>query len=645
MIKEIGSNMYKYAVPVMNSNVNINNREAVLSELRRFDAERVFISIGFYELDQNKQKEVFSSLKENCAFFKENGLEVGAWLWAFEMTKKDSFGNMRTIFGEEHPERACPTDPDFVRFSGEYIKKVAKCGIDMIMFDDDLRYNFFTDTTPGCLCERHIAMINEMTGEQNDRESLAKLILGGGKNKYRDAYLKANGDAFRGFAKAIREAVDEIDPSIRVGACTCMSSWDIDGTTPDELARIFAGNTKPFYRFIGAPYWAVRNSFGASLQDVIELERMESSWTRSDDIEVFAEGDAYPRPRYNCPASYIEGFDTAIRAAGCTDGILKYGIDYTSNIDHETGYAHFHERNREIYKGIDEMFSDKKHCGVRVYESMRKVADMEMVTAVNKTADLEYLFQSKAARTLAHNTIPSVYEGEGVCGIVFDENARSLPLSALKNGLIIDIAAAEILMERGVDVGVKKIGGELKGNIERNLKTDNRIYHYSTPVTVFDNEFNENAIILSVLETEKGHVPLSYLYENADGNRFLVFNVNSRPNGEGKYRNTRFGPENVFRNYERSRQIAEFAEYASGKKLPAYLYGCPEMYIQCKEADGKLAVGLWNFFADEAFDFTVQLAEEYSSVKFLRCKGELLGDTVKIDSIPAYGFAFFEVEK
>ena len=112
-----------------------------------------------------------------------------------------------------------------------------------------------------------------------------------------------------------------------------------------------------------------------------------------------------------------------------------------------------------------------------------------------------------------------------------------------------------------------------------------------------------------------------------------------------KYKNTRFGPENVFRNYERSLQISGNIPWLSGKKLPAYVYGCPEMYIQCKESEGKLSVGLWNFFADEAFDFEVQLSEEYSKIKFLNCSGTLDGDKVKIDSIPAFGFGFFEVEK
>ena len=637
--------MYKISVPVMNSNVTRENREAVLRELRRFDTERVFLAMDFYTLDENKQKEAFSALKDNCEFFKANGLEVGSWIWAFELHEKSSYRGIRSVLGKEHPERICPTDKEFVKFAQEYIRNFARCGVDIIMFDDDYTFNFLDEGGPGCICDGHIAMINEITGEIHSREELTELIMSGGKNKYRDAYLKANGDSFRDFARAIRAAVDEIDPNIRIGKCSCMASWDIDGATPAEIAKILAGKTKPFYRFIGAPYWAVRSSFGVYLQDAIELERMESSFEDNEGIEIFAEGDAYPRPRYNCPASYIEGFDTAIRASGCTDGILKYGMDYNSEPDYEQGYAKFHEKNRPIYKGIDEMFSGKKHTGIRVYESMKKIADMEMETATNKGADIEYMFQSKAARTLAHNTIPSTYEGAGICGIAFDENARALPLSALKNGLIIDAPAAEILMKRGVDVGIKKFGAPISGETEKVLDGGNKIYHYFVGTVVFNNEFSENIKVLSTLSTAVGDIPLSYLYENADGNKFLVFNANSRPNGEGRRKNTRFGPESVLRNYVRSKQIAEFAEYASGKKLPAYVYGCPEMYLQCKEADGKLAVGIWNFFADEAFDFEVQLREEYSSVKFLGCEGTLKGDKVIIKSIPAFGFGFFELEK
>ena len=411
-----------------------------------------------------------------------------------------------------------------------------------------------------------------------------------------------------------------------------MTSWDIDGTNAAELVKILAGGrTQPLVRLIGAPYWAARNAWGNSLQDVIELERMESSWTRKDKIEIYAEGDAYPRPRKNCPASFLEGFDTAIRASGCTDGIAKYGIDFFSNADYETGYAKFHERNRKTYAKIDEMFGGKECCGVRVYESMNKVSDMVMPTAVNSSVNIQDLFFSKAARTLAFNTIPTVYEGEGVCGIVFDENARNLSLNALKNGLIIDIAAAEILTERGIDVGIEDIGASVvSGQTEHFIKNNNHILTDDVPIN--DIKLKAGAEVLSDTETPSGTVPMSYRYENANGSRFLVLNVN-----------TRSDKDNVLKHYERSIQYAENTQWLSGRKLPAYVYGNPALYIMCKKNENSMAVGLWNFFADTAIEPIAELDSEYSGIKFLNTSGNLDKNKVYLNDIPPFGFVGFEV--
>lgn len=627
--------MYKISVPVMNGNLKRSGREKTLEELKRFDASRVFLALDVYEMDMEKDAEkratALAELADNCRFFKENGFEVGAWLWTFRVINNTKFVNMRDINGKELREFMCPADAEYVDFFTGYVKEIARSGVDMIQFDDDFRYGFLSDV-PACLCDNHIAAINRVTGENLTLAEIREHILTGGKNKYRDAYLKTNGDAFRSFAAALRKAVDEINPQIRLSLCSCMSSWDIDGTDAYELARILAGDTKPIARLIGAPYWAVHKNWGNSLQDVIELERMESAWTRHKDIELMAEGDAYPRPRSSCPASYLEGYDTAIRASGCTDGILKYGIDYTSNADYETGYAKQHVRNREIYKKIDAMFGGKASCGVRVYEAMKKVSDMVMPTRVNKSVDIDGMFFSKAARTLAYNTVPTVYEGAGICGAVFDENARNLPASALDKGLIIDIVAAEILKERGIDVGIEEIGEPLdNGKEEHFLKDDNHIAMYG--VTVYDIKLNNKAEVLSETETSNGIIPVSFRYENDNGNKFLVLNVN-----------TRLGDANILKHYARSRQYAENIPWLSGEKLPAYSYGNPALYMQCKKDETAMAVGLWNFFADIAMDPVVELDKEYSEISFLNCTGRLTGTKVQLSDIPAFGFAAFEVK-
>ena len=620
--------MYKVSVPVLNSSLKEQGREKILEQIRRFDAQRVFLALDQYEPDPEKRAAAMRALRDNCRFFKENGLEVGAWIWAFMLSQNKSFRNMRSISGTELKSNMCPSDARFVAFAADYIKDIAACGVDLIQFDDDFRYAFLEGTT-ACLCDGHIALIHAITGERSTRAQLEKHIISGGPNKYRDAYLRVNGDLFRSFARSVRAAVDAVDPSIRVGFCACMSSWDIDGTNASELATILAGSTKPFVRLIGAPYWAVNRNWGNALQDVVELERMESVWTRNGEIEIMAEGDPYPRPRSSCPASYLEGFDTAIRASGCTDGILKYGIDYHANADYETGYARFHEHNRETYKKIERFFSGKKNTGVRVYESMQKVSQMVLPTAVNTEADISDLFFSKAARALSHNTIPTTYEGAGVCGIVFDENARALPADALDHGLILDIAAAEILMDRGIDVGIRRIGKKTSGDMERFRNNGNKILAFGAEV--YDVALKAGAEICSDMHTPLGDLPFSFRYENAEKQRFFILNIN-----------TRSSADHVLKHYARSAQFAEQIEWLGGKKLPAYVYGNPALYIQCKENEGSISVGLWNFFADTVFSPAVQLSRSYAAVAFINCDGRLEGDTVYLTDIAPFAFAGFE---
>ena len=116
-----------------------------------------------------------------------------------------------------------------------------------------------------------------------------------------------------------------------------------------------------------------------------------------------------------------------------------------------------HIEHQELYSQISRIFDGKTATGVRVYEKMNKADDADFSGIANPEKYASHLFFSYAARLLSDNTIPTIYQGNDGVGIAFGENARNLPDEAFSNGLILDIRAARILMEKGVDVGISRI--------------------------------------------------------------------------------------------------------------------------------------------------------------------------------------------
>ena len=637
--------MYKLAVPVLNNTVARVGREESLKEIKKFGADYGFLAFTeLYEPGDERRKKDMENFKENVKFFKSHGYKITAWIPPLN-SANESYRDIVKLTGAPVKGLKCPSCEGFMNLMAGYMKELAENGAEMVLLDDGFRYSILGDA-PGCLCSWHLKEIERLTGEAKTVDELREYIVTGKRNKFRDAWLDANGNAMRLFARKMRETVDAVNPEMRIGLCACMGQWDIDGIDASDLVREFAGKTKPFLRLIGAPYWAINKSWGNQVQDAIDLSRMEKAWITDPDIEVIGEGDVWPRPRTVCPASYAECFDMALRASGNFDGMLKYGMDYFSNTDYEQGYAAAYLRNKPIYEAIEKHLKDKKHVGVKIFEVAAKARDMVQPTKVNSgpdmTKDMEMLFFSKAARTFAFNAIPAVYEGEGegMVTAVFDENARHIPLDKIGKGLIIDIQAAEILMERGVDVGIEEIGkaesaggGNHYYGTERFLENGNEIR--ADEATVYNLKLKEGAEVLSDTDVMAGRTPVSFFYENKEGQRFLVININ-----------TRTPRDNLLKHYERARQYQKAVRYISGESLPVEISGHPALYMICKKGeDGSLATGLFNVHADGIYEAEATLGEEYKSVEFINCNGKMEGIKIFIDKIEAFSFAGFELTK
>ena len=557
---------YAVTVPVMNEPglEKFGGREKVMADLRTLGASRVNLCLGRCEIDAARRSAAMKALKENSDWFKQRGLATCAWTWAFHGREGawPPFAHITDRNGRP-TEFFCPLDGGFRAFAAEYAAEIAKSGVGMILYDDDYGFrNMYDGSCIACLCPRHLERYAEELGEKVDAAGFSRRVMSGGRNRWRDAWMKVNGEALLDFARAVRAAVDAVDPEVRIGLCSVMSVWDNDGTDAVAVSRALAGpRTRPFLRLIGAPYWAVNRSFyDCRVQNVVELERMQRSWVGSD-VEVVAEGDAYPRPRENCPAAYLELFDMAMMADGRMDGIMKYALDYYHHVDYERGYVLRHVRNAAAYEWIARNMSQRPAVGVRVYEELHKMRDAELPSGWTGKTSFFLQFGSPAGKLIADASIPTVYEGEGVCGVAFGENVKYVPKDALRRGLIVDRRAAELLKARGVSVD----------------------------------------------------------------ERFFVVDFDTKgPKGRG---------------YAVSRKLADAVTKVSGRKLPAYVNGNPDLYLMAKRDASATVVGLWNVFADSVLDGVVELDGPAGDVEFFNCTGKALGDKVVVDEIPPFSFA------
>ncbi|MBR4942352.1 MAG: hypothetical protein IKZ19_10180, partial [Clostridia bacterium] len=616
--------MHKISVPLVRY---YERREENIAEARRLGATRVFVcpsrGLGTKEWCEGE----LARIEENIKYYEDAGFEVGVWISSIGHggnlvgAMNDEYSGMSNVVGirgNSAGDSFCPLDETFSNRICEWVRSIARAGAKLIMVDDDYRLS----TRAGdswCACETHMEEYCRRLGEKITREEVLEKAFRGGPNRYRDVWYDLMGDTLRDFAAKLRAAVDEVSPEIRLGACSCITVWDGDGTDSIELARIFAGNTKPFIRFIGAAYWpAFWGGACSSLPYVIELERMQRFWCENEDIEIFAEGDVYPRPRHFVPSAYLETMDMAVRVDGGFDGILKYGIDYGASPVYETGYADRAERNKPIYEGISRLFDGKKNIGISAACEMKRLRNryFDDPGIIGGNAD-DGFFQPEQA-FLTGNSIPVTYGDGSDVKIAFGENARYLSME--EKGFILDVPGAKHLEAMGIDTGLAS-AEKLSSVSEEIFPSMNEHIYQGDPNSLYGLRAKEGGEEISFFAGEEKFAS-ALKYENAQGKRFLILGCDAQNTVDNK----RF-----YKNYCRQAQLIEAAEWMAGKPLPAVCTKNPELYLMCKRGDTSMSVAMFNVFYDAVLDPVIKLDRNYSHVRFVNCSGTLSGNEVHLD--------------
>ena len=631
--------MYKISVPININTLTEENRDELVRTLKKCEVQRVFLCGGLsFSLAERFEK--LKKVKEYAAFFKKNGFETGLWtstvghgtVLSHETAEqsKPEYTLIKTASGGELADTYCPLDENFRKTISEWIATVSDTGVDLIMLDDDFRMSQRGDGIGSitCCCDRHLKLMSKLSSEPITAETVRNTILQGKPSIYRDAWLKAQGEGMRLLAKDIRGALDKKNKELPIALCSAWCNWNVDGADALELSKLLAGDNRPVLRLHGAPYWKSLRMYGSTVISVSELERMLTSFCEGEDVELFTEGDVYPRPRYNVPAAHLEAFDLIQRAHGEVNSALKYMLDYVASPDYETGYINAHLRNLEAAKKLTEHFTGE-HEGVRIYVYPHLFGK----SYVHKTESARLSITPEAyGAVFAENGIPTVYKGKGICSCVFGNNAVKAPESAYENGAMLDLDSARYLTQKGVDVGIERLG-------EDKVVSFGREYFGATvaPVTaktrIFGATLKKNAIPVSHVEIDGERIVTSYCYVDGRGRKFFVLCFPAVENGAIRI------------NYACQQSLKEAVEWISDKTLPVFCGKNPYLYTVVKRDGKKLRAAFFNCYDDNVLDPVIELEREYETVRFIHGSGKLNGNKLLLEcALTPYGFTAFELE-
>ena len=622
-----GLAMYQITVPIQNRLVNESTKEEYLRLLKEAEAACVLLIA--------EDNICYSRFAENVAFFKKEGFSVGVWLAetighggvllnGLDGEKKH-FSPLVDINGETALGTNCPLDPAFRAEMANVAASLAKTGVSFILLDDDLRMSQHGKDF-SCACDAHLALMSEYLGKAVTREEVRTHAFSGMPNEYRDAWLYAQSRSMTLLAQEMRDAVDAVAPSVTIAFCAAHSPFSVDGIDTVALTKLLAGENAPFIRLHGAPYWVTFNKW--SFSEIFSYSRMFGAFFKDSGIEGWAEGDVYPRPCYNAPASHLELFDAMVRIDGTHGGILKYMADYTAPPLFETGYFARHVRNKARAAKLAETFPQGANLGVRakLVPHLFKDADLSLSPACAASP------KPTSAAWLGRNAIPVVFSGKGLATAAFGENARHLTEEELSGGLILDGVAAVILSQMGVDVGIS-FPYDFAVRKYRYLateKTDEMGAVMNGDARVLTAPLKDGATPVLFGYEEGTPEVFAYTYENANGARFLVYLAD----GESVA-----GGSGLFGNYMQSIMLSRTIPWVARTSLPISAPHIPELYVMCEREEKKTAIALLNCHADSIMTPTFTLDRAYKAASCDGGKCYLDGDKLVFTTdISAYDY-------
>lgn len=234
----------------------------------------------------------------------KRGLNCGILVQAtighgYQMTTKIPFSPVIGLTDGEEKYTACPYDEKFRDYLRKSFKTLASTKPSSIMVDDDFR--LFARSYKGCACPRHMEEISRRFGKKITREELLERFeIDTEENRIlADIFFDTQIDSLLGAARAMREGIDEIDPTLQGSFCNCGDTCEGAG----EIAKILAGKGNPVILRVNNGKYCTPGARG--IADSIARAAIQKTILEKD-VDIFlAETDTCPQNRYSTSASSL----------------------------------------------------------------------------------------------------------------------------------------------------------------------------------------------------------------------------------------------------------------------------------------------------------------------------------------------------
>lgn len=523
----------------------------------------------------------------------------------------------------------CPYDEGFRDHMRSVFSTLAKAEPKVIMVDDDLR--LMARPQKGCCCPLHVKAFNEKSGKNFTADELREYVLSHPKNDPLTAiYVETQGEALVGAAKAMREGIDAVDPTIQGVYCCCGDNAEF----ADEIAIAVAGKgnesavriNNGLYTTAGA-----RNLTRSMLRAANQI-----AYLKGKVDHVLAETDTCPQLRYSTSAHTLHSHYTGTILEGASGA--KHWITRLQDFEPKSGVAYrkLLGQHSGFYRTLMDLVPQIKPVGCCI----------PLNSTRNYRFDATPTYHGWSSCVLERMGLPLFFSGEH-SGAVFLESDGDCRFSdseienMFKGTVVLAGESARRLGERGFEhlIGVKakawegeNLSGELIYATDRVSKSQIE----ALELIPINDEVKAESFIYHIPDgkTKKMLFPGCTVYKNPLGGTTIVFA--GKPDVPFNYMNAF-----AFLNESRKAQLVKILK--STGNLPVYYPGDAEVYLRAgRLTDGKLFVAVFNIGLDPLDDLPLVIEGGAKKIQMLSPEGKFEdvkftvdGENVTVDT-PAH---------